>query len=109
MDGIGDVAEQVGADFRVPHIATGDRPGGQPKVQHHELLLRHDHNALSKRSKCIVVVLLDGCQYTQAGISLMKLLSRETNIAKNYIGCGSVMVQTCRSLLFRGDGTARLR
>ncbi len=75
MDGIGDVAKEVGANVGVPHIAASDFPGCQPKVQHDEVLVWHDDTALAKRSKRVVMVLLDGCNPTNACISMMTLLS----------------------------------
>ena len=64
-DGLGDVAEKVGADFGVPDVAVLVLARGQPKVQDHEVLLGHDEDALAEGPKGIVAEVGNGCTDTR--------------------------------------------
>ena len=63
-DGLGDVAEEVGADFGVPDVAVLVLVRGQPKVQDHEVFLGHDEDALAEGPEGIVAVVGHGCTDT---------------------------------------------
>ena len=73
---LSDVAKKVGANFSVPDVAVLELACGQPKVQDHEVLLRHDDDALAKGPKSVVAVVGYGCMDT--GLWLITMCFRPT-------------------------------